>query len=264
LCYGRPHVQAVSGTKFINVRKNNQGKYKYFDCKIANCPNGRNGVDFNYNIPEGYKKIEAINTRTTTSTFPTDVASFGLERQASLPKTSTIVDNPVTQTSTKHQAELLQPEDIQTGNVPSDVPAEATERATKGETIELLPYCTDLPHIYDSEVEHDRHWAEEDDSSYLCQQETCPHRTNGVTWPEGKWRKEYYKPNERSKATELRNPYHVLGIETIPENNITTYTATQVNVSNFNPPNVIPTADTSANPQTVLPSQGMNMDTVLQ
>jgi hypothetical protein len=45
---------------------------------------------------------------------------------------------------------------------------------------------------------------------------------------------------------------------------MTTYTATQVNVSNFNPPNVIPTADTLANPQTVLPSQGMNVDTVLQ
>jgi hypothetical protein len=186
LCYGRPHVQAVSGTKFINVRKNNQGKYKYFDCEIANCPNRRNGVDFNYNIPEGYKKIETISTRTTTPIFPTDVASFGLERQASLPKTSTIVDNPVTQTSTKHQAELLRPEDVQTGNVPIDVPAEATERATKGETIELLLYCTDLPHVYDSEVEHDRHWAEEDGSSYLCQQETCPHQTNGVTWPEGK------------------------------------------------------------------------------
>jgi hypothetical protein len=42
------------------------------------------------------------------------------------------------------------------------------------------------------------------------------------------------------------------------------YTATQVDVSNFNPPNVIPTADTSANSQTVLPSQGMNVDTVLQ
>jgi hypothetical protein len=45
---------------------------------------------------------------------------------------------------------------------------------------------------------------------------------------------------------------------------MTTYTAMQVDVSNFNPPNVIPTADTSANPQTVLPSQGMNVDTVLQ
>jgi hypothetical protein len=157
LCYGQPHVQALSGEKFINIRKNNQGKYKYFDCEIADCPNSRNGVDFNYNIPEGYKKIEAIGTRTTTPTFPTDVASFELERQASLPKTLTIVDNPVTQTSTEHQAELLQLEDVQTGNIPSDVPVEATERATRGETIELLPYCTDLPHVYDSEAEHDRH-----------------------------------------------------------------------------------------------------------
>jgi hypothetical protein len=129
----------------------------------------------------------------------------------------------------------------------------------KGETIELLPYCTDLPHVYDSEVEHNRHWAEEDNSSYLCQQETCPHRTNEITWPKGKWREEYYKPSERSKATEQRNPYHILGIKPM-----TIYTATQVNISNFNPPNVIPTIDTSANPQTVLPSQGMNVDTVLQ
>jgi hypothetical protein len=37
----------------------------------------------------------------------TDVAAFGLERQASLLNTSTIIDNPITQTSTKHQAELL-------------------------------------------------------------------------------------------------------------------------------------------------------------
>jgi hypothetical protein len=68
-----------------------------------------------------------------------------------------IVDNPVTQTSTKHQAELLQPVDVQTGNIPSDVPTKATEGATRGETIELLPYCTDLPHVYNSEIEHDRH-----------------------------------------------------------------------------------------------------------
>jgi hypothetical protein len=58
---------------------------------------------------------------------------------------------------------------------------------------------------------------------------------------------------------EQRNPYHVLEIEPM-----TTYTATQVDVSNFNPPSVIPTADTSANPQTVLLNQGMNVDTVLQ
>jgi hypothetical protein len=45
---------------------------------------------------------------------------------------------------------------------------------------------------------------------------------------------------------------------------MSTYTATQVNVSNFNPPNVIPTADTSTNPQNVLPNQEMNIDTVLQ
>jgi hypothetical protein len=107
LYYRQLHVQAVSRTKFINVRKNNQGKYKYFDCKIANCPNSKNGVEFNYNVLEGYQKIEPITTRTTTPTFSTDAASFGLERQASLPKTLTIVDNPVTQTSTEHQAELL-------------------------------------------------------------------------------------------------------------------------------------------------------------
>jgi hypothetical protein len=205
-----------------------------------------------------------ISTRTTTSTFSTDIALFRLEKQASLLKTLTIVDNPVTQTSTEHQAELLQPIDVQTGNIPSDVPTEATEQATKGETIELLLYCTNLPHVYDSEVEHDRHWAEEDNSSYLCQQETCPHQTNGITWLKRKWREEYYKPNKRLKATELRNPYHVLGVETISENNMTTYTATQVDVSNFNPPNIIPAADTSANPQTVIPNQGMNVDTVLQ
>jgi hypothetical protein len=45
---------------------------------------------------------------------------------------------------------------------------------------------------------------------------------------------------------------------------MSTYTATQVDISNFNPPNIIPTADTSANPQTVLPNQRMNVDTVLQ
>jgi hypothetical protein len=157
LCYGQPYVQAVSGTKFINVRKNDQGKYKYFDCEIANCPNSKNRVEFNYNVPEEYQKIEPISTRTITPTFPTDAALFGLERQASLPKTSTIVDNPVTQTSTKHQAELLRPVDVQTGNIPSDIPTEAIEGAMRGETIELLLYCTDLPHIYDSEVEHDRH-----------------------------------------------------------------------------------------------------------
>jgi hypothetical protein len=157
LCYGRPHVQAVSGTKFINIRQNNQGKNRYFDCKVNNCSNGKNGIEFNYNVPAGYKKIEPIKTRTTTPIFPTDTALFGLERQASLLKTSTIVDNPVTQTSTEHQAELLRPEDVQTGNVSSDVLAEATKRATRGEIIELLPYCTDLPHVYDSEVEHNRH-----------------------------------------------------------------------------------------------------------
>jgi hypothetical protein len=114
----------------------------------------------------------------------------------------TIVDNSVIQTSTKHQAELLQSIDVQTGNVPSDISTEAAERATKGETIELLLYHTNLPHVYDSEVEHNRHWAEEDNSSYLYLQETCPHRTNRIMWPEGKWREEYYKPSERSKATE--------------------------------------------------------------
>jgi hypothetical protein len=45
---------------------------------------------------------------------------------------------------------------------------------------------------------------------------------------------------------------------------MTTYTTTQVDVSNFNSSNVIPTTNTSANPQTVLPNQGMNVDTVLQ
>jgi hypothetical protein len=45
---------------------------------------------------------------------------------------------------------------------------------------------------------------------------------------------------------------------------MTIYTATQVDISNFNPPNVIPTADTSANPQTVIPNQGINVDTILQ
>jgi hypothetical protein len=168
LCYGRPHVQVVSGTKFINVRQNNQGKNRYFDCKVDNCPNGKNGIEFDYNVPAGYKKIELISIRTTIPIFPTDVALFELERQTSLPKTLIIVDNLVTQTSTTHQAELLQPEDVQTGNVPSDVLAKATEQATRGETIELLLYCTNLPHVYNSEVEHDRHWAEEDDSLYLC------------------------------------------------------------------------------------------------
>jgi hypothetical protein len=42
------------------------------------------------------------------------------------------------------------------------------------------------------------------------------------------------------------------------------YTATQVDISNFNPPNIIPVADTSANPQTMLLNQGMNVDIVLQ
>jgi predicted DNA-binding WGR domain protein len=74
----------------------------------------------------------------------------------------------------------------------------------------------------------------------------------------------YYKPSERSKATEQRNFYYILGIETIPSNNMSTYTATQVNTSNFNPPNVIPMADTLINPQNILPNQGMNVDTVLQ
>jgi hypothetical protein len=120
----------------------------------------------------------------------------------------------------------LQPTDVQTGNIPINVPIEAVERAIKGEIIELLPYCTDLPHIYGSEIEHDRHWAEEDNLLYLCQQETCPHQTNGIMWPKEKWREEYYKPSERLKATELRNPYHVLGVEIIPENNMTIYTAT--------------------------------------
>jgi hypothetical protein len=78
-------------------------------------------------------------------------------------------------------------------------------------------------------------------------------------WPEGKWREEYYKPNKRSKATEQRNPYHILEIKPMSIN-----TATQVDVLNFNSPNVISTADTSANPQTVLLSQEMNVDTVLQ
>jgi hypothetical protein len=96
LCYRQLHVQEVLGTKFINIRKNNQGKYKYFDCEVPNCPNGRNRVEFNYNVPTGYQKIKLTNTRTTTPTPPIDAAAFGLERQASLPKISTIVDNPVT------------------------------------------------------------------------------------------------------------------------------------------------------------------------
>jgi hypothetical protein len=99
---------------------------------------------------------------------------------------------------------------------------------------------------------------------YLCQKETCPHQTNGVAWPEENWREEYYKPSERSKAIEQRNPYHILEVEPIPLHNMSTYTATQVNVSNFNPPNVIPIADTSTNPQNVLPNQEINIDTVLQ
>jgi hypothetical protein len=45
---------------------------------------------------------------------------------------------------------------------------------------------------------------------------------------------------------------------------MSTYTATQVNTSNFNPPNVIPVADTSTNPQNILPNQGMNVNTILQ
>jgi hypothetical protein len=102
LCYRRPHVQEVLGTKLINIRKNSLRKYKYFDCKVTNCPNSRNRVEFNYNVSGGYRKIKPASIRTTTPILPMDVATFGLKRQASLPKTSTIVDNLVTQTSTEH------------------------------------------------------------------------------------------------------------------------------------------------------------------
>jgi hypothetical protein len=89
----QPHICEVLGTKFRNIRKNNQGKYKYFDCKVLNCPNSNNRIEFNYNIPTDYQKIKLVSTRTTTLTLFTDIAAFGIERQASLvvlPKFSSV------------------------------------------------------------------------------------------------------------------------------------------------------------------------------
>jgi hypothetical protein len=58
-------------------------------------------------------------------------------------------------------------------------------------------------------------------------------------WPEENWREEYYKLSEKSKAIKQRNPYHILGVEPISPHNMSIYTATQVNVSNFNSLNVV-------------------------
>jgi hypothetical protein len=82
--------------KFIYIRNNDKRKDRYFNCEISNCPNSTNRIEFTYNIPPRYQKIKLIPTRAATSTLPISVAAFSLKRQASLTKTSTVIENSVT------------------------------------------------------------------------------------------------------------------------------------------------------------------------
>lgn len=126
-CLGRPHVIQISTGRHCYIADKGSGD-NVFSCKNRVCPNSTNGLVYAHPIFEGFTPI-VIEERTTTPTLPSSPAAFGLERQASLPRTTTTVVNPVTQTLEQHKAEVLTPQDVATGNVPPDVPPEAVEAA---------------------------------------------------------------------------------------------------------------------------------------
>lgn len=246
-CLGRPHVVQTLTGRHCYIADKGSGD-NIFSCKNCVCPNSTNGLVYAHPIFEGFAPI-VIEGRTTTPTLPSSPAAFGLERQASLPRTTTTAVNPVTQTLEQHEAEVLTPQDVATGNVPPDVPPEAVEAARRGETLEILPHCVDLPHVFDAFNESDRYWSPDDNESFLCDKHLCSHRHNGVEWPDAHLREGYYNVTSRWRDSKLS--YW----------NGTEMSSTQTRTSTaptFVPPNIIPPIDTSTNPQGFVPQQSNN------